>query len=249
MKDASTLMKLFGRTISDNSPVILTGMAIAGVVSTSVLSVKGAFTASSRLEGEDPRLNAWEKARLTWDCYIPAAAVAVSTVACIIGGHSIHTKRQAAIMSLYSVTDTAFKDYQLKVKETIGEKKEQTIRDEVAADKIKANPPSNDMIILTGHGDHLCYESFTGRYFKSSVEKIRKAENDVNAEVINNCYASQNDFYRALDIPGTSHGDEIGWKIGNMMELYYTSVLADDGTPCLSVNYRAEPIRDYYKNM
>lgn len=247
------MMKKATRKISDHSPVIMTGMAVAGVVTTSYLTARGTVKAvvdlyqdTDEIEAEDER-TFMDKAKIVWPHYVPAAASGVATIVCILSGHSIHTKRQAALMGLYSVTDKAFTEYQAKVKETIGENKEQKIRDEVAEDRIREAPVAN--VVVTGGGDHLCFDTFTGRYFRSSVEKIRKAENDINAEVINNCYASQNDFYRNIGMETTAYGDEIGWRIGHMMELTFSSHLSSEGEPALAINYRAEPIRDYYREL
>ena len=75
-----------------------------------------------------------EIVKLTWECYIPTAAVGLSTIACIIGAHNIHLRRNAALASLYSLTESAFKEYQSKVVETIGKNKELKVRDDVVSD-------------------------------------------------------------------------------------------------------------------
>lgn len=247
------LYKKAGRKISDNSPAILTAMGVGGVVSTAYLTARA--TAKSvhelYLEGayydhEGEELSFTDKARVVWTNYIPPVAVGATTIGCIVGSHGVHTHRQAALMGLYSLTETTFSEYRNKVTEIIGEKEETRVREEIDKDHIQNTPVSD--VIFTGSGDHLCYDSFTGRYFRSSVETLRRAQNTINAQIINDGYASQNDFYREIGIGTTSQGEEIGWRVENMLELTFSSQLTPDGQPALAVNYRAEPVRDYYRN-
>ena len=110
-----------------------------------------------------------------------------------------------------------------------------------------AKNPLNKEVIIAGNGAVLCYDSLTGRYFNSSVETLRKAQNDINAEAIMNQYASQNDFYRMVDLPLLALGEEAGWRPDNLLELDFSTQLTEDGRPCLVVGYSTAPIRGYWK--
>src|SRR5690606_1760427 len=113
--DFSKIAKNLGRTLSDNSPVILTGMAVAGTVSAAILAAKGGMQAQQELDAlleevEEGRANEelltfQGKVKTTWKFYIPAGLMTGATVACVIGAHSVNTRRNAAIMSAYSLTD------------------------------------------------------------------------------------------------------------------------------------------------
>lgn len=67
--------------------------------------------------------------------------------------------------------------------ETIGEKKEQTVRDAIAKEHIEKDPVENKEVIVLGRGSTLCYDSVSGRYFKSDMETIKKAENELDARL------------------------------------------------------------------
>lgn len=253
------LIKTFGKSVDTNSPAILAGVAVTGVLSTGYLAARGAVQATRRLDmecamqqaevgGETPNMPLMEQAKIVWPYYVPAAAVGATTIIAILSGHNINAKRNAAIMGLYSVTDKAFTDYQAKVTEMVGEDSEGVIRDNVAKARMSDGPVSNNEVIITGSGEQLCYETFTSRYFRSDIEKIRKSVNDINEQIFNDNYASLNDFYRLVGMKTTTLGDDIGWTTDNMMTVHYTSDLTDDGKPCLAITYRAEPIRDYYRN-
>lgn len=252
MPNFGTIIKGFGRAVQHNSPSILTALGVAGTISTAVLAVKGTPQAlriiDEKEHNEDglyEKISTWEKVKATYPCYIPAASVGAVTIACILAGHSISTKRNAALMSLYSITETGFREYQDKVVSTIGAQKEQKIRDEVAQDRVNRNPVSAQEVIIV-NGDVLCYDTISGRYFKSDVETIRRAVNDINEVVLSNGYASQNDFYAGIGLPRNMAGEELGWTPENMLNVEFSAVLAEDGKPCMSLNYRMFPTRGYY---
>lgn len=244
-------IKGFKKLVVDNSPLILTYISVAGVVSTAVMAVKATPKALNHIQWAqheaDHDLSNKEIVLATWKYYVPAAVIGGITLASIISAQSINSKRNAALVTVYSLTETAFKEYKSKVKEEIGNTKEEKVRSKIAKDYIESAPMVNAEVIVTGMGEQLCYDSFTGRYFKSDIENIRRAQNDINARVINDMYASHNDFYKLIGLAPTAYGEEIGWNTDNMMDLEYTSHLADDGRPCICIEYHATPVRGFYK--
>src|SRR5690606_3413528 len=126
-------------------------------------------------------------------------------------------------ISAVTLGETAFREYRDKMIEVVGEAKDHKIIDEVAKDKVASSDGSD--IVVIEPGNVLCYDTLTGRFFASTMEKIRKAENDIGRKCINEMYASQNDFYRLLGIPAVAVGEELGWNNDNPMELQFTSLL------------------------
>lgn len=233
--------------INRNSPTILTSISVAGLVTTAVLTGKGAIKASKilhekRIEPDwrDFPNGPKEVIKLTWKCYIPAVAVGSTTIACIIGANSINLRRNAALASVYSLTETAFKEYQAKVVETIGEKKAQAIKDEIAQDKLNENPLSKNQIIFTGKGDVLCYEDWSGRYFYSDMETLRKLQNDINKRLISEMWISLNDAYCEMGLAPIKGGNDVGWDVDNMVAFDFSAKLAE-GKPCIVVGYESDP--------
>ena len=149
MNKIGQIAKNLGGVISKNSPHILTGIGCAGVVSTAVLAVKATPKATIILEKEEEyrerkrlqSLTKMEKVRLTWKCYIPAAVTGVCSAACIIGASSISARRNAALVTAYTISETALKEYKDKAVEVVGPKKEQAIRDAVAKEQLAASAP------------------------------------------------------------------------------------------------------------
>lgn len=246
------------KTLSDNAPTILSGIAVAGVVGTAVLAVKATPKAMSaisqkqiekqtqnEIEDEDRDLTIKEKALAIWRPYLPATISGTATIACIVGANAIGLKQQAALLGAYTLVDGAFREYKDKVHEIIGAQKSQKVDDEIAKDRFKENPPAPSQVIITGLGEQTCCDLLTGRYFKSDIEAIRKAQNEVNAQVLTDMYASQNEFYTLVGLAPTVIGEELGWNIETRMDIVFTSILAEDGTPCLAVGYAKLPIYNY----
>jgi hypothetical protein len=95
----------------------------------------------------------------------------------------------------------------------------------------------------------LCYDMLTGRYFLSSAEKLRKAENRVNKELNNFMYASLSLFYEEVGLPPTTYTDTVGWQGNENLEVNLTTVLSDDEKPCLAVDFTPLPTSDYTKRL
>lgn len=229
------------KAVKANSPEILTAFGVSGVVVTSYLAAKGAIQADRILqEGqepgfEDPERDLKAKVRLTWKCYIPAFASGVITASCIMGASKANSKRTAVAVGAYSLTEKAFAEYREKVVEQLGENKEQKIRDEIKQDRV-TKLGSKD-VIITGKGEVMCCELLTGRYFKSDMETLRKAQNDINARINNERYVNLDEFYDLIGLPYTSQSNTCGWDSAKLMELEFTTTLTPDGTPCLAFDY------------
>jgi hypothetical protein len=221
---------------------------------TAYLTGKASFKAAEVLAEQDlgarlmnETVDTRDKVQAVWKLYIPAAGTLVATIVCLVGANQIGTRRAAAMAAAFSLSDKAFEEYRKKVVEKIGEKKEQGFRDELAQDSVREDPVVTREVIITGGGDVLCRDQFSGRYFTSDMESLKSAVNDVNHEVLNNYYASLTDFYNKIGLPRTSISDDVGWNSNKLLELEFSTAVTEDGRPCLTVGFRVEPIRDYYR--
>lgn len=255
--DKETITNFFKgakKSVLKHSPEILTGIGVAGMITTTILAVRATpkvmnLIEEEKQELEKDKLTVAETVKVAWKPYIPAVVTGMSSVACIIGGCSVSTRRNAALATAYQISRNALADYKSKVIETIGEKKERTVRDKVAEEKIEQNPVSKTEVIIAGKENTLCFDAISGRYFKSNMDKIQKAVNDLNYRMIGGeMYISLNEFYAEIDLPEIKQGDELGWNINNgQIELNFSSQIADDGTPCIVVDYMVEPRYDFSK--
>lgn len=243
----SKIINEIQKAVIKHSPEILTGLGIAGMITTTVLAVKATPKALDLIndrkdELETEKLPPIEAVKTAWKCYIPAAVTCATSTACLIGASSVHLKRNAALATAYKLSESAISEYKDAVIDKLGEKKEQTIRDKVAEEKMKKNPVSSSEVFITEKGNTLCYDTISGRYFKSDIDRIKRAENAINKQLLDEMYVSLNDLYDELDLDHTKLGDELGWKIDDgLVELYFSSQLADDGTPCVVMDFTRAP--------
>lgn len=250
-KGISNFIKTVGNKLSEHSPEILTGIGITGLLSTTVLAVKATPKAlhlidEKKEENNTDELTNMEVVKTCWKCYIPAAVTASVSVACLIGANSVNSKRNTVLATAYKLSESAFSEYKEKVIETIGEKKEEEVRDKIAKDRIEKNPVNNNEVIITGKGDVLCYDVVSGRYFKSDVDKIRKAENTLNKKLMNDMYCSLNEFYDLIGLPFTQMGFDLGWNVNDsLVEIEFSTQLSEDDTPCVVIQYSVLPKCDY----
>lgn len=247
----SSISKGIRGAITKHSPEILTGIGIAGMITTTIMAVratpKALILIEERKEEIDvDKLTPIELIKTTWTCYIPAAITGGLSIICLIGASSVNARRNAALATAYTLSESALKEYQEKVIETIGEKKEQTVRDAIAKDRIDKNPVSSREVIITEKGNTLCYDAISGRYFKSDIDKLKKVENELNRRMRDEMYISLNEFYYVIGLNPISIGDDIGWNIDHgYIELNFSSQLTDDGTPCLVIDYQVAPGYEY----
>lgn len=256
--------------VSKNSSTILTTAALVGV-GTTVFGVikatpkavdilnekKGAMeNLNEDLEAEEVTEEEFKEHRkqiyiqFTKDMikvWWPVALTVCGTVAAIIGSHTIDQRKQAALAATLSLTEGKLNDYQDKVKETIGERKEQKVRDAIAQDKVTNNPPVDTEVINTGKGDVLCFDAVSGRYFKCNADYIRSRVNVLNQRLLSEMWISLNDLYYEIGLPTIKIGEDIGWNVNNdgLIELDFSSTLTEDDRPVLVLDYYVEPRFDY----
>lgn len=245
-------IKSVERVLTKYSPGILTGIGITGMIGATFMAVKATPKAlylieTKKEEAEVEELTSVETIKTCWKCYIPAALTTVLSAVCLIGASTVSAKRNAALATAYSISEAALREYQEKVVEVIGEKKEKAVRDAVAKNQIERDPVTkSEVVIIDSNSNTLCYEPLSGRYFKSTIDKIKKAEIKLDRQMIQEMYVSLNDFYWEIGLDGTDLGDKMGWNLSKgYMDLSFSSQLADDGTPCAVIVYGIPPVYDY----
>ena len=103
-------------------------------------------------------------------------------------------------------------------------------------------------IILAGTGEVLCFDQHTGRYFQSTMEEIKRAENMVNHEIIHFMGCSLSKFYEEIGLPPTTYSDQVGWGNNGAVEVRTSTVLSPDNRPCIAIDFNKSPVPDYDKH-
>jgi hypothetical protein len=244
------LGRLIRSGTKEHLPLILSVAAGVGTIATAYLTAKASFEASDVIrehEEENPPSDDFkerliDRTKLVWKLYLPPAASAFSTIACIVGANRVEVKKTIAAQTAFAISQRALSEYRTKVIEEYGERKDQSIRDQIADDKVKNSAPSSE-VIVAGSGTVLCCELFTMRYFMSDAETLRRSQNDINQKLLAHDYASLNDFYYMVGLQPTSVSSQLGWKSAKQMNLEFSTALTEDNRPCLTFDYNyTEPL-------
>ena len=253
------LVKTIQTSVVKHSPEILTGIGIAGMVTTTIFAVKvtpKALDLIAKAEdendtyGDGEPLTKIEIVRVAWKPYIPAALTCIASIACLIGASSVNFRRNAALATAYKLSEAALTEYKDAVIDTIGEKKEQAVKEKISKNRVEQNPVSNNTIYITGDGDTLFLEPISKRYFYSDIEQVRSIINTLNEALYNDPFGHipLSDLYDAVGLTQTDISNDIGWNInGGSIKVDFHPAMSDKGKPCLALYYETAPSWDYDK--
>ena len=244
--------KMAKTTAKKRSPEILTGLGIAGMITTTVLAVKATPKALELIEEEKKskdehdqinKQSPIEVIKVAWKPYIPALSLGTVSIACLIGANSVHARRHAALYSAYKLSETALTEYKDKVKEIVPEKKVKEIKQKLAEDKVnkivkdKPENTENDThqtktnVIVSSDGDTWFIDAMSNMPFKSTKNKLDAAANKLNKDMISDMCVSLSDFYDEIGLPHTGVSDSIGWTIDrDSIEVDVSEAVVRDGT-------------------
>ena len=243
--------------LENHSTTILTGIGVGGTVVTAVLTGRASFKAADIIaeerfakEVDEPKdtpdeLSKTQKVKLVWKEYLPPVASGVLTITSIVVANKISSKKIAALAVAGGISERALQEYKEKVVERLGERQNTKLRDEIAQERVSNAPLSTKEVILAGTGEVLCYDMLSGRYFQSTVEEIKRAENKINFEIVQFMRASLSQFYDEVGLPPTPYTDSVGWNANNPIELALSTVMSPDGRPCVAVDFTRHPTHDY----
>lgn len=231
----NTVVKAVGLTLGKYAPQILTGIGIAGFGTAIIFMHQAAPAAKDivfkeKYERKVEKLPWQDTLKLTWKLYIPTVTMVAISTACIIGGQYIVHKRLAAMTAAYVTVADAATKYQNKVKELVGPTKEAKIHEEVAKDEVNEIPESQfEKAQSIDGGEDYFVDELSGRVFKSDLDKIKKAVNEFNYQLLNEMFCTVNDLYNWIGLERIDLGEVVGWNIDKgMVEFKYDTVLRGD---------------------
>ena len=250
-------IKRFGKK---NSSTILMVMGISGGIAAGVSAVYVTPKALKKLEElhnkqeeegvELTKIQAfWEDTKAVAPIYAGPVIGAGVSIACIVCSHKEANKRTMAYATAYRLSEATFNEYKHKVAETIGEKKEKKIREEIGAERAEkqyeAAINSGSLIENSGDGSTLFMDSLTGRLFYSDISAIQKAECTINKRLITEMHLSLNEIYDEWHISHIKAGDDIGVNVDTGFDISYSSCLVGNNQPCVYIDYDYAPVYGY----
>ena len=222
-------MNKVGIFLKNNKTSILTVASVAGVFGTAVLTARGQMKADEILsdyyaveilpdavEEEDPEEKEWvpipfkERMKLTWKCYIPSGIAGLLTIASIVGSQYISNKQIAALSASVAMLVANRDQLEDAVRRKYGEDALNELKQ-----SLKLRTPSKEYIQIyaeeTGKGKLLCYEGYSGRWFRSEEDEVVRVINEFSERYKNGENLSLNDLYNMLGISESHFGWIYGW--------------------------------------
>ena len=234
-------MKL--QKLTKASPTILSCLAAAGVIGTAILAARSTPKALWKIredskekhDGDPNAYTAVEAVRSAWICYIPAAITGTATIVCIFGANVLNRQQQASLASAYALLNDSYQNYKSKLKELYGDEAHQKIVDAIAVEKagdVYISAPnlvgSSSLTLDEPNPEdiRLFYDSFSNRYFESTLVNVMNAEYHLNRNFTLGAEIPLNMFYEFLGLEKTDYGDAVGWTV------------CDDGIYWIDFNHR-----------
>lgn len=245
MNNLLSKSKLF---IERNSSTILTCVGAAGVIATAISAVKATPKALQLLEkakcDKKAELTLSEKIRIAGPSYIPSIVIGGSTIACIFGANALNKRQQAALTGAYALLDSSYKEYRNKVKEIHGDEGHKQIVERISKDRYVR---CKDLKTIDNKEDF--FDFFSLISFKSTLNDIHNAENQLNYMLDSRGYVLLSEFY---DLIGVECGDvdcKLGWSRSsgcNRIEFLVEQSTAADGRNYYILEMATEPSVDFF---
>lgn len=265
--------KMAKKVVQKKSPEILTGLGIAGMITTVVLAVKATPKAldlideeiekqNRKLSQEDydsgqstanqiNKLKPVETVKVAWKPYIPALLLGSASVGCLIGANTVSARRHAALYSAYELSKTAYNELNEKVTEVVGEKKVTEIKQKLAEDKVNKVSPEGTIekksnVVIAGDGDTWFIDAMSNQPFLSSKNKLDAAANELNRKMRSDMYVSLSQFYDEIGIEHTGTSDYIGWRIDKeYIDVVTSDAIVKDGKVYVVMDFLSRPEYGY----
>lgn len=204
--------------LKKESPTILTGLGVAGVVITAVVTARSTVKAVKRIEEAEEqkgeKLTTKEVVKVAGPAYIPAVIAGAVTITFIVSANEINKKRQQALIEAYTALNESYQEYRDKVKEEYGEEVDEKVREEIARDKKVPEQEHHSSNAL------LFFDEHSNRYFWKTMAEVNEAEYHLNRNFALRGYAELNEFYEFLGLGPTAYGAEVGWSM-EAGEIFY----------------------------
>lgn len=249
--------------MEQRSSIILTGLALTGIITTCVSAYKAGIKINKILEErkedlkivdlEDKEVRkkiVKETVKEVTIAAIPTIVSATTTGACVLGLNKTTSKKIAVLSAACSASEKAVNNLNNKMTEVLGEKKARSIKDAIVKDRLAGDGPIDESkIILTGDGDVLCKDLYSGRLFRSNVTKIERAINALSSDCAIEMYVELNDLYELLNLSPIPLGNDLGWNsddlVRGQLPITISAQLTEDGQPCLCLDYDISVREDF----
>lgn len=244
-------MNTINNFIKKNSPLIMTMVSSVGVIVTTVLAIKATPKAMQLIkEAEDvkgDKLTVVEKIKYGWKPYGYCMISGLSTVICILSINYLNSKKQASIISAYTLLQNTFDQYRNNVQNLYSKDVDQLCLGEIV--KAKYDP----RLSVDGDEECLFFDYTSCRFFKAPFHHVMRAEAKFKDSLISRGHATLNEYYDYLGIEPVSYGYQLGWSDIDSCEPYnckefdfeYDKIIVGEGIECWIITTTMPPTFDY----
>lgn len=241
--------------VNAKSPVLLSALGVGMLIgacfttATAVTQAEKLLEARRRLLDDDEELDTIDKIETCWTCFIPTFILVVVGTVCVAVGHKILNAKYIAAGTALELTSRTLERTNQRMVQELGENKAKEIQKAVDTEiaEEQYNRSSDKSLIVTGHGDHLCQDGWTGVKFRSNIEDIKHAINEINFRLNTEMFINLNEFYYELNLPPTGVGKDLGWNVDyGPIEIRHTTAWDEEyNEPKMVISYSVEPKLDY----
>lgn len=160
--------------------------------------------------------------------YAPSVILGVASITCILAGHNILHKRNAAITAAYAILDNDFKGYRSRVVERFGKELDRELKYNIRALEVEEKVTNEDGTesTTTKTVDNIvtdpknpsvfarCFADGTPGWHRNpqdSLIYLRQQQNWLTQRLISKGHLFLNEVYECLGYPITEAGNAVGW--------------------------------------
>lgn len=246
-------MTTIGTFFTNNGPEIAVGFGAAGILTTAGLSIWGTVKAVRAVDKCKEEKNEKKEdftvkdvVKVSWKYYIPAGLTASLSLTSLLLGYKAQFDKSATLATAYALSENTLAEYKKKVVDAIGKEKEDKIEQEIAEERVNRDIKINDIPVIANDEDVLCYDALTGRFYASSINKIKEVILQLNTDRLLNGDVALNDYYYGVGLAGVKIGENMGWRqIDQPIEASFRSGIAEDNRPYIYVSFDVVPLCNY----
>lgn len=235
------------QTIRAHKMGLILGTTIVTTIGAMALSAYAGNKIAQKTQGvKPPKLKEepkrWMKTYVV--PFLPAVALGSVSIASSVYSQKLWGRKVEAANSVALLASTTLANYKDAMKDQLNQKQISAIEESAVKKDIVAAAPK-PMILADDTVYVKCYDKLSGRYFKATIDQIRKAENKLNSEIINGWYwCSLNNFYEYVDsedLRPNDLGNDLGWSVEHLLQVNLTAILDENEKPCLCLEYNPLP--------
>jgi hypothetical protein len=154
--------------------------------------------------------------------YGPAATLGVASIAAIVGGHRILSKRNVALAAAYTTLEKAFNKYRERVIEEIGPERERALRYSVIEEEVTDKETGEVSKQFQIHPSMSIYARFfdeSSKHWEKDSQYnnlfLRNQQSYANNRLQSVGHVFLNEVYDMLGIERTPEGQLVGWVRGH----------------------------------